>query len=299
MNILVTGGTVFVSRYTAEYFASIGHNVYVLNRGNRTQSEKVTPIIADRHFLGNTLKQYVFDAVIDVTAYNDKDTDDLLDGLGKFGKYILISSSAVYPETLPQPFSELSPVGENSIWGKYGTDKIAAEKALLKRVPEAYIIRPPYLCGPMNNVYREAFVFECAEKDRPFYIPANGEMKLQFFHIGDLCRFIEIIINTAPSEHIYNVGYNETISVKEWVTMCYSIVGKDPMFISVEDSIPQRSYFPFYDYEYKLSVERMYSLFSNLTPLNTSMEQAYKWYKNNRELVTRKPLINFIDENLS
>ena len=81
--------------------------------------------------------------------------------------------------------------------------------------------------------------------------------------------------------------------------MCYSIVGKDPMFISVEDSIPQRSYFPFYDYEYKLSVERMYSLFSNLTPLHTSMEQAYKWYKNNRELVTRKPLINFIDENLS
>ena len=32
MNILVTGGTVFASRYTAEFFAAKGHDVYVLNR---------------------------------------------------------------------------------------------------------------------------------------------------------------------------------------------------------------------------------------------------------------------------
>lgn len=31
MNILVTGGTVFASRYTAEYFRDKGNNVYVLN----------------------------------------------------------------------------------------------------------------------------------------------------------------------------------------------------------------------------------------------------------------------------
>lgn len=34
MKIPVTCGTVFVSRYTAEYFVGKGYYVFVLNRGN-------------------------------------------------------------------------------------------------------------------------------------------------------------------------------------------------------------------------------------------------------------------------
>ena len=37
MKILITGGTTFVSRYAAEYFVSAGHDLTVLNRGNRQQ----------------------------------------------------------------------------------------------------------------------------------------------------------------------------------------------------------------------------------------------------------------------
>lgn len=40
-NILVTGGTVFVSRYIAEYFVEKGNHVYVLNRNSKPQSEGV------------------------------------------------------------------------------------------------------------------------------------------------------------------------------------------------------------------------------------------------------------------
>lgn len=43
---------------------------------------------------------------------------------------------------------------------KYGTDKVEAEKYLLSRVSNAYILRPPYLYGTMQNLYREPFVFE-------------------------------------------------------------------------------------------------------------------------------------------
>ena len=77
------------------------------------------------------LKEHSFDAVIDVCAYNKSDVKNLLNALGDFKDYIFISSSAVYPETNVQPFSEIQRIGENSIWGKYGTDKIEAEKYLL------------------------------------------------------------------------------------------------------------------------------------------------------------------------
>ena len=162
MKILVTGGTVFASRFTAEYFVKKGHDVYVLNRNSRPQSDSVNLINCDRHNLGDTLKSYIFDLIIDVTAYNKNDIDDLINGLGKFENYVMISSSAVYPETLSQPFKEIYPTGENNHWGDYGTNKIAAEQVLLEKVPNAYILRPPYLYGAMNNLYREAFVFECA-----------------------------------------------------------------------------------------------------------------------------------------
>ena len=67
--ILITGGTTFVSKYTAEYFAAKGHDVTVLNRGSRPQVSGVTHIDCDRTQLGNLLlgKRFVgsrFDNVV-------------------------------------------------------------------------------------------------------------------------------------------------------------------------------------------------------------------------------------------
>ena len=223
---LVTGGTQFVSRYIAEYYLEKGYEVYVLNRNTKPQSTGVKLIEADRHNLTNELKEYFFDVVFDVTAYNGSEVDKLLDALGGFNDYILISSSAVYSETSPQPFSEKTPVCDNRIWGAYSTGKIEAERVLIKRVPDAYILRPPYLYGEGNNVYREGFVFDCALKDRKFYLPKNGGMKLQFFYVGDLCRFMDILLDMHPAEKIYNVGNEESITVKKWAELCYDAVGK-------------------------------------------------------------------------
>ncbi len=298
MKILVTGGTVFASRYTAEYFAARGDEVYVLNRGNRPQSDGVTLIKADRHALGDTLRGRGFDAVIDVCAYNAADIRDLLDGLGDFGSYVMISSSAVYPETLPQPFREDMPVGANSIWGDYGTDKAAAEKALLERVPEAYIIRPPYLYGKMNNLYREAFAFECAEKNLPFYIPKNGKLPLQFFDIEDMCRFMEILLDKRPERRIFNVGNPERVTVNGWVKRCYGVLNKRPVCVYVDGNIPQRSYFPFYDYDYTLDITAMSGLMPEVKSLDEGLRQSYEWYAVSRDLIVRKPLLKFIADNL-
>lgn len=129
--ILVTGGTVFVSRYIAEYYVTKGYDVYVLNRNTKEQLKGVTLIEADRHNLGETLREYRFDTVID-TAYTGDDVELLLNALGDYENYILISSSAVYPEYAPQPFKEYAHLSINKYWGKYGTDKIDAETVLLK-----------------------------------------------------------------------------------------------------------------------------------------------------------------------
>ncbi len=299
MRILVTGGTTFVSKYVAEYFLKRGDEVYVINRNTREQVKGVNLIECDRADLSDRLKNISFDTVLDICTYNEEQLNLILDALGEFGDYVFISSSAVYPETNKQPFTEDQPCGNNSVWGDYGVNKLKAEILLQKRVENAYILRPPYLYGIYDNLYREAFAFDCAENNRPFCVPNNGEMKMQFFNVKDLCRFIEILLNEHPRDKVFNVGNKETVSIKEWALLCYKAVDKKAEFVSVDSSVNQRDYFPFYNYEYELDVSKQETLMSDTTPLFEGLKEEYEWYKNNKDSIyNRKPYIDFIDKNL-
>ena len=178
-------------------------------------------------------------------------------------------------------------------------DKIAAEQALTGRFPNAYILRPPYLYGPMNNVYREAFVFECALKERAFYLPKNGRMNLHFFHVRDLCLFMDILLEQRPDQHIFNVGNPGTITVRDWVTLCYRTAGKPVSFIEVSPDIEQRKYFSFYDYDYRLDVRKQNELMPAVKTLEEGLQESFAWYLENSGKVNRKPFIDYIDAHLA
>lgn len=163
--ILVTGGTTFVSRYTARYFLERGYEVYVLNRNTKPQEEGVRLIEGDRHSLGSRLKGFSFDVVADVTAYDAPDVTDLLDALGPFGQYIMISSSAVYPDTGTQPFREEAPrfvpvhgdIEQRSYFSfydyKYFLD-VSRQRALLPALT------------PLSEGLQEAFVWYTGHRDQ-------------------------------------------------------------------------------------------------------------------------------------
>lgn len=305
--VLVTGGTVFVSRYVAKYYVHKGYEVYVLNRNHLPQSAGVKLIQADRNQLGDILRDEHFDAILDITAYTKQDISLLLDAVGSFDDYIMVSSSAVYQDAVQSTsgnqhswrFTEDSPLGPCSYWGSYGINKMEAEQELLKRVPHAYILRPPYLYGPMNNVYREAFVFECALRDRLFYLPGDGEMKLQFFHVRDLCRVMDAIFNGQAKEHILNIGNEDTVTIKEWVELCYAVTGRQAKLVPVHEKCEQRNYFSFYDYEYYLDVTRQKELIADTMPIEQGLMESYTWYVRHPDRVNRKPYIDYIEEHLT
>lgn len=297
-NILVTGGTVFVSRCIAEYFAAKGENVFVLNRGTKPQSKSVTPIICDRHSLGDTLKKYSFDLVIDVTAYTREDIQLLHTALGNFGQYVFISSSAVYPETLPQSFKETSKCGRNSIWGDYGVNKLAAEEYLLENVKNFYILRPPYLYGRGENLYRAPFIFDCAAEGRPVYLPRK-ELKLQFFDVEDLCKFIDAVTVRKPENRIFNVGNQNTVTAEEWVRYCFEAAGKIPEIKLAPKEHFARNYFCFYDYDYSLDVTEMLKLMPVTKSLKQGISEEYKWYMQNAEAVSKRGYIDYIYKNFT
>lgn len=299
MKILITGGTTFVSKYVAQYFVEKGNDVTVINRGSREQVKGVSLIECDRMKLGKILQNKHFDLVLDVTAYSYEHIKALLNSGVVFDDYIFISSSAVYPDTNTQPFNEEQSCGYNSVWGEYGTNKLKAERYLAENVPNAYILRPPYFYGVYENLYREAFPFDCAMQNRVFYLPQDGDMKLQFFNVSDLCRFVEILMKQHPENRIFNVGNKDTVTVKEWVELCYSVAGKKADFIKVNQNVPQREYFCFYDYEYILDVSKMYELMPQTVSLQQGLKEEFEWYKENLDSIyNRKPYMEYIDEKL-
>ena len=123
-------------------------------------------------------------------------------------------------------------------------------------------------------------------------------MKLQFFHIHDLCKLIDILLENKPTEHIFNVGNKETISIRDWVTLCYDVVGKQAEFVNVSDDTEQRNYFSFYNYEYYLDVTKQYELLENVTTLYTGLKESLAWYINHSDQVNKKPFLEYIDSHL-
>lgn len=298
MKILVTGGTVFVSKSVAEYFIARGDEVYVLNRNTKPQPEGARLIEADRLALGGKLKNLRFDAVIDAVPYTAEDINSLLDGLGGFDNYIMISTSAVYPETLEKPYKESDACGENKFWGLYGINKLQAEKALFNRVPDAYVVRPAYIYGEGNNLYREKFVFDCAEENSPFCLPQNCRLTLQFSYIGDLCRLIAAILAKLPRRHIINAGDSRPVAADEWVKICYSVLGKTPEIRYVSTAFKLHKFFPFLDYSYETDVSLQNSLIKTLTPLEEGLRRSYAWYAEFGDgCVRKKDYRGFIKQN--
>ena len=297
MKILITGGTVFVSRFAAQYFVNAGHEVWVLNRNTRPQVPGVHLVEADRNQIGDKLRGQVFDAVIAVNTYTKQDAQDLVEALDAVKDFIFISSSAVYPETLPQPFTEEQECGYNAIWGAYGWNKLEAENWLREQVPQAYILRPPYIYGPMETIYRAPFVFECAQGGRSFCLPGEGEEKLQFFHVEDLCRFMEILLERKPEQKIWNVGNPEPVTVRQWVELCYEAAESPLETVCVHDH-PQRCFFPFHEYEYFLDVTKQMTLMPELKPLAQGIREEYDWYCVHQPEISRRPLTEYIDTHI-
>ncbi len=73
------------------------------------------------------------------------------------------------PKLIPSRLPKNQTCGKNSVWGDYGINKLNAEKDLLDTVQKCvYSSSAIFFYGMYENLYREAFPFDCAILDRKF-----------------------------------------------------------------------------------------------------------------------------------
>lgn len=153
MKILFIGGTGTISTAISKELINQGHELYLINRGNRNHilSDKVNEIrvdINDEAKVAELIKDLHFDVVADFIAFvpSQLERDYRLFKL-KAKQFIFISSASAYQKPLSNyRITESTPLA-NPYW-EYSRNKIACEEYLMKLYREEgfpiTIVRPSH-----------------------------------------------------------------------------------------------------------------------------------------------------------
>ena len=136
MRVLFIGGSGLISTDCVRAAIEKGHEVYVLNRGNRNDklaegARIITADTRDKRAVIAALGNLTFDCVADFISYTVGHVrQNISIYSGRTAQYIFISSASAYQKPLLNyPITESTPLN-NPYW-QYSRDKIACEDLLL------------------------------------------------------------------------------------------------------------------------------------------------------------------------
>jgi nucleoside-diphosphate-sugar epimerase len=279
------------------------HEVTILHRKTEHPfGRKVRNAVADRNHapsIKEALSGMRFDAVYDIaydwergtTAQQVEATAKAIPG--DLSRYIFMSSVAAYGDGLNH--AEDDPLASDMHQNDYVRNKAGSERALFRMYHESRFpvvtMRPPFVYGPENPFYREAFFWDRLRADRPVIIPGDGNRLMQFVYVNDLVEacFNALEKHTAPGR-AFNVADEKPLTQVEVVNEFAKTVNKQPVLVRVPRDIIARnggnaygepSYFGhYYDLppitEAVGRVKRVLNV--SLTPFAAGLRETHKWY---------------------
>ncbi|MFF4991848.1 NAD-dependent epimerase/dehydratase family protein [Streptosporangium saharense] len=213
MRILIIGGTRFVGRHITEAALAAGHEVSLLHRG-RTGADlfpEAEHLTADRNADLSLLRDRTWDATIDVSAYLPAQVDSLADALST-GRYVLISSTAVYTPPPTPGFTEDSPLAEfdgpvptEVTVETYGALKVLCERAAAARFGEnALVVRPTYVVGPHDHTGRFTYWVNRIAEGGEVLAPGDPTDPIQVIDARDMASWIIGLLDRPAGPAVFH-----------------------------------------------------------------------------------------------
>ena len=253
MQVLVLGGSRFIGRAIVERLLREGHAVTLLNRGVSPDpfGTRVRRIVGDRRdpaTIERAITRRDYDAVVDVTAYHERDTELLVRVLGgRIGHFVHISTASVYliREGLLPPFREsdfhgrLSPRSAtgDSAW-LYAYHKRRSEDALFRawaadRFPFT-TLRIPMVVGPNDYTRRAAAYLERLAAGGPLLLPDGGLNAWGFLWVDDVAEAVATnLANATAFGRAYNLAQREALSLRQFVLLAAEALEVTARLVSV------------------------------------------------------------------
>ena len=150
-------------------------------------------------------------------------------------RYVFTSSVAAYGDGLDH--SEADPLAPADHPEDYVRHKAETERMLFSLHSDtgfpATTLRPPYVYGPENPFYREAFFWDRILAGRPILLPGDGERLMQFVLADDIARAAILAADAdAANGRAYNIANEPPITQRALVEALAAAAGTSAEFIS-------------------------------------------------------------------
>lgn len=151
-------------------------------------------------------------------------------------RYVFVSSIAAYGEGLNR--DEDDPLVPPDCPDVYCRNKANTERMLFRLHAErgfpAVTLRPPYVYGPDNPFYREAFFWDRLLAGRSILVPGDGVRLMQFALADDVARAaIAASESEAAVGRAYNIACAEPITQADLVRALARTAGREARLIQV------------------------------------------------------------------
>ncbi len=279
MKIMIIGGSRFVGPVLVNQLIVRGHETTVFNRGlvNKDYPKEVKFIRGDRE-KGFAVNQH-FDVVVDMCAYNGKQTQTALDQLD-YDLFIHFGSVASYKKAEVFPLTEESETGYWPFMGDYSRGKVECEQVLASSGQKYATIRPNYILGPENYIDRENFIYSRIKSGTALILPGNGQALSQYVFAKDVAAII-VMIAEQQLTGAYNCAGDEQITTKGLVEYMATLVGKEAVIKynpSTDGENHNEDEFPFANENMIASNQKVKDLGFEFTPLFDGLKQDFESY---------------------
>jgi len=240
----VIGGTLFIGRLLVKELVRAGHEVSLLHRkGRHNLGKKVGNILADRNdpeAIKRALTGKSFDVIYDnVYDWERGTTATQVEATARacgnnLHRYIFMSSVGAYGDGLNH--HEGDALAPDDHHDAYVRNKAMSERALFRMHQRngfpVVTLRPPFIYGPGNPFYREAFFWERLREGRSIILPGDGRRLMQFVHIKDLVAAAIKVMDVPDIDgHAFNVANPRPLTQVEAVELFARAGGKEPSFV--------------------------------------------------------------------
>lgn len=245
MDLLIIGGSGFVSGTLAREAVAAGHAVWTVTRGARPIPEGCTPVVADRKDrdafkAALTGLDRQFDCVVDCIAYDPEDAAQDTDVLPAIaGHLIFVSTDFVYDPArrrFPQPEDDAHYLTEG-----YGGKKRTCEQLLAERLGGSTnagwtlpwtVFRPNHIYGPGSKLGclpehgRDEELVPRMRRGEPLRLVGAGHFLQQPIFAQDLARLmLSAAGNPASFGRIFNAPGSEIIESKRYYEIIAQVLG--------------------------------------------------------------------------
>jgi len=308
MKALVIGGTLFIGRVLVHELVKAGHEVSVLHRrASHKLGKKVENIRADRNdprAVKSALAGRRFDAVFDnaydwehgTTAAHVEAAARACAG-DNLERYVFMSSVAAYGDGLNH--HEGDALAPDDHPEAYVRNKAMTERTLFRMHQRdgfpVVTLRPPFIYGPGNPFYREAFFWDRLRDGRCIILPGDGRRLMQFLHVDDLVAVcLRVLDANGVKGHAFNIANARPIAQVEAVEAFAKAAGKRFQLVRIpRDRILREGGHP-------MGPKLYFGMYFDLPPITmvinkaqrvlkfkptdfaAGMKETYRWYLRNR-----------------